>query len=221
MRLLWIFIGLSILLLLPLAVFEDRFDRWFAGDSGVDWLRSFGVWAGVVGVGLLCADLFLPIPATAVMAALGIIYGPWLGGVWATTGSFLAGALPYGLTWLFGLRVAAFLIGERNLAGTRGFFDRSGAWAVALSRWLPLLPEVIACLAGLTRMHPCRFFPALACGSLPMGFAFAALGAWGSQRPMLAIVLSAVLPLALWPVVQRLTVSPGPHRASSAERQHQ
>ena len=78
----------------------------------------------------------------------------------------------------------------------------AGGWLVALSRCLPILPEVIACMAGLTRMPAATFFAALACGSLPMGFVFAAIGHTGNDRPGLAIGLSLLLPVGFWLVVQ-------------------
>ncbi|MCH2583294.1 MAG: VTT domain-containing protein [Planctomycetes bacterium] len=80
---------------------------------------------------------------------------------------------------------------------------RVGGWAVALSRWMPLLPEVVACFAGLVRMPPGKYFAALACGSIPMGFAFAVMGHMGADRPLQTIVLSAVVPALLWLVVGR------------------
>ena len=55
---------------------------------------------------------------------------------------------------------------------------------------------------GRERMAPGRFFPALACGAIPTGFAFAGLGAIGSDRPVLTVALATVLPLALWPLVR-------------------
>ena len=90
------------------------------------------------------------------------------------------------------------LLGRRDLERGEWLFARIGGWAVALSRWLPLLPEVVACMAGLTRMPARTFFVALACGSVPLGFAFAAIGHAGAERPALTLALSAGLPLVLW-----------------------
>jgi uncharacterized membrane protein YdjX (TVP38/TMEM64 family) len=44
-------------------------------------LRHYGSWAWALGIALIWADLVLPIPQTAVIAALGIIYGTLLGGL--------------------------------------------------------------------------------------------------------------------------------------------
>jgi len=204
MRLVLLLLALGALFAAPLLVVGEELDKTLAGDGPADWLRACGPWAWAAGVGLLVADLLLPVPATAVMTSLGIVYGPLPGGLIAACGSFLAGTAGYTATRLLGRRATLFLVGQRDLIRAAAFFERAGGWAVALSRPLPILPEIIACLAGLTRMPADRFFPALACGSLPFGLAFAAFGAAGSARPVTAILISALAPLLLWLVVRRL-----------------
>ena len=44
-------------------------------NDAVLMLREYGSWAWALGIALIWADLVLPIPQTAVIAALGIIYG--------------------------------------------------------------------------------------------------------------------------------------------------
>jgi uncharacterized membrane protein YdjX (TVP38/TMEM64 family) len=74
---------------------------------------------------------------------------------------------------------------------------------VVISRWLPLFPEVIACMAGLVRMPARLFLLALACGSLPLGFVYVGIGATGIERPALALGLSAGFPPLLWWIVKK------------------
>jgi membrane protein DedA with SNARE-associated domain len=88
------------------------------------------------------------------------------------------------------------------LAKGEKLFSKVGGWLVVFSRWLPLFPEVIACMAGLTRMPARSFHLAMACGSFPLGFVFAYIGHAGADHPTLAIVLSATLPPILWLSVQ-------------------
>lgn len=202
MRLLWIFIGLAVLVLIPFLIWGEGFERVFSQAGTVAWLRDYGAWAWAAGVVLLMSDLILPVPATAVMAALGYIYGPLAGGLVAALGSMAAGGLGYGLCRLLGRNAARRILGERDLARGERLFARVGGWLVVLSRWLPVFPEVIACMAGLTRMPARIFVVALACGSLPLGFAFAAIGHAGVERPALAIGLSAVLPPILWLLIR-------------------
>ncbi|MDX1548863.1 MAG: VTT domain-containing protein [Rhodothermales bacterium] len=203
MRLLWLFLGLAVLVLIPFFLWGGAVEAFFVQGGAVAWLRGYGPWAGVAGVLLLVSDLVLPVPGTVVMAALGYLYGPVAGGLLAAGGSFLSGAVGYGLCRALGRRGARWLLGARDLERGERLFARVGGWIVALSRWLPVFPEVVACMAGLTRMRAPVFFAALACGSLPLGFVFATIGHAGVERPVLAVVLSAGLPPLLWLAVRR------------------
>jgi uncharacterized membrane protein YdjX (TVP38/TMEM64 family) len=202
MRLLWIFLGLVVLILIPFAIWGDALETMFSPTGAAGWLGQYGRWAWAAGVALLVADLALPIPGTAIMSALGYVYGPLLGGLLSAGGSFLSGALGYGLCRLLGRGAAAWLLGQRDLERSERLFANVGGWLVVLSRWLPVFPEAIACIAGLTRMPPPAFLLALACGSLPLGFTFAAVGSVGVANPALALLLSAVLPPILWLMVR-------------------
>ena len=202
MRLLWIFLGLAAALLVPFFIWGNSLAATFTQDGAVDWLEQFGDWAWMAGIGLLMGDLLLPIPGTAVMAALGLVYGPLLGGVIGGGGSFLSGSLAYGLCRAIERKAALRILGEKDLARGERLFLEVGGWLVVLSRWLPLFPEVIACMAGLTRMSAKTFHMAMACGSFPLGFVFAFIGYKGTDHPTLAIVLSAVLPPIIWLAVQ-------------------
>lgn len=207
MRLLWIFLALAAAVVIPFVIWGEDFETWFSQEAAVDWMSRFGGWAWAAGIGLLVADLFLPIPGTAVMAALGFVYGPWVGGLLGAAGSTLAGLLAYGVCRSMGRRAAEWIVGERDLEqGERVFGGNAGGFIVALSRWLPVMPEVVACLAGLSRMPFGRFFAALACGSLPLGFAFAAIGAMGKGQPWIALLLSAAVPPILWVIVRPLVM---------------
>jgi uncharacterized membrane protein YdjX (TVP38/TMEM64 family) len=202
MRLLGLFLILALAVLIPFLIWGSGFEQSFSREGAIAWLAGYGRWAGVAGILLLMSDLFLPIPATAVMAALGFVYGPVVGGLIAAFGGFLSGTLAYLLCRWFGRPVAVRLLGPEELANGERLFARVGGWLVALSRWLPVFPEVIACMAGLSRMPPLSFFAALACGAAPLGFAFAAIGHAGVDHPVLAIVLSALAPPLLWLCVQ-------------------
>lgn len=202
MRLFYVFLTLSVLFLIPFIIWGDYFEIAFSQQQSTDWLRSYGHWAWLAAVVLLTLDLFLPIPATAVISTLGIIYGPLLGGLIAALGSVLSGALAYGLCRSTGRRGARFILGEKDLQRGERLFARIGGWLVVFSRWLPIFPEVIACLAGLTRMPTITFFAALLCGSLPLAFTFSTVGYLGADQPLLTILLSALLPLLLWLFVQ-------------------
>lgn len=207
MRLLVTSIVLAVVLCIPFAIWGEDFMQWFTGDAAIEWIRGWGRWGWLAVIGLLMSDLFLPLPATAVMSAAGYLYGTLVGGIVSAAGSFAAGMTGYGLCRAFGQKIALRLAGEKELAEHHTLFQRSGPWLVAASRWLPLLPEVISCLAGLTRMPLRTFAIALACGAIPMGFVYAAIGATGHGNPKLALGLSVLIPPVLWaamrPVLRR------------------
>ena len=198
MRLLRIFLVLAVLVLIPFLIWGDKLMALFDGASARKWVQDCGAWGWLAVIGVLISDLFLPVPATGVMSAAGYVYGPWVGGVISVVGSFLSGLLAYGLCRALGRGAAARLAGEEGLLQNEALFRRSGPWLVALSRWLPILPEVMACLAGLARMPVRVFTVAMLCGTVPMGFAYAAVGALFQKKPGWALALSVALPVVLW-----------------------
>ncbi|CAN5163250.1 hypothetical protein BH23VER1_BH23VER1_16690 [soil metagenome] len=211
MKLLLIFFILAVAVIVPYLIWGAGMEETFSGEAAIGWLRDHGRWAWAVGIGLIISDLFLPVPATAVISALGYLYGPLVGGAFGATGSFLSGALAYQICLRIGRKAAVKIAGEKDLAKGERLFAEAGGWVVALSRWTPILPEVVACMAGLTRMPAARFYTALACGSVPLGFAFAAVGAAGVESPVLALSLSAAIPAVLWLAASRV-LRPQPGR---------
>src|SRR5687767_2034153 len=162
MRLFWLTLALAGIVLAIFFAWGENFERWLSGEAAIDWIRRCGAWGALAVIGLLVSDLFLPLPATPLMAAAGYVYGPWVGGMISAVGNFLAGTLAYTLCTTLGRRAAQRLVGKDDLQKGERLFRTKGAWMVALSRSIPVLPEVIACLAGLTRMPARTFFAALA-----------------------------------------------------------
>ncbi len=193
--------ALAVLFALPFFLWRGHWD--WGIEGAVAWVRQAGTWGGVAAVVLLASDLFLPIPASGVMSALGFVYGPLVGGAIGAVGSICSGLLGYGVGRLFGDRAVRRLLGDRDAQRGRSLFHRYGGWLVAVSRWLPLLPEIVSSWAGLLRMPFVPFLVALACGSIPMAFTFAVLGHFGSAHPVLSLGLSAGVPPCLWWLIGR------------------
>jgi uncharacterized membrane protein YdjX (TVP38/TMEM64 family) len=204
MRLALWFLALAIIVLGTWAIWGGGLESHFSFAGSVSWLESAGPWAWAAGILLLASDLVLPVPGTVVISALGYVYGMVLGGAVAAAGLMMAGLLGYGGGRLFGEKFARRWLGDRDYEAGRKLFENGGGWVVALSRALPILPEVISCTAGLVRMPFRRFVMALACGSVPMGFLFAAIGRSGHDAPGWAFVLSLAVPAVLWMIAARL-----------------
>ena len=208
MRLYVIIFLLVGLALVPALVLDDEIEAQFSGAEGLERLRGYGAWAWAVAVGLIVGDLVLPVPSTALIAGLGMVYGPWLGGLIGGLASVLAGLVAYAAGRLLGRPALRRLAGDADLDRLARFFARHGLWAIALSRWMPLLPEALCALAGSARMPVRRFLPPLAVGSLAMGFAFGFLGRHYLDRPTAGLLVSALVPLAVWPPVHYLMTRP-------------
>jgi uncharacterized membrane protein YdjX (TVP38/TMEM64 family) len=171
-------------------------------NEAVLMLRACGGWAWALGLVLIWADVVLPIPQTAVIAALGIVYGTLLGGLLGSLGLVTGGLLGYGLMLTGARRLATRFAGRGSLQRMEGLFERGGVWAIILTRSLPYsVPEAAVFLAGLAAMPMKKFTVALTVGSVPTAFAFAAIGAGWADQPILALAVSYVLPILLLPVV--------------------
>jgi uncharacterized membrane protein YdjX (TVP38/TMEM64 family) len=178
-------------------------------NEALDLLRTYGPWAWLAAIVLICADLVLPVPQATIIAALGVLYGTAIGGVVGAVGQIAAGALGYGLMWTSARHLVRRLVGVEALARMQRLFDQSGAWAIVLTRSLPYsVPEALVCLAGIAAMPVAQFFGALALGSIPTAFVYAGIGSLWADRPLLVLLVSWALPIALLPVVLLALRSP-------------
>ena len=191
------------LLLGSFAIWGDYFEGLFNEES-VSFQPTSKTAAFVILI--LTSDIILPIPVTIILATLGMTYGPLAGGFIGTIGTFAAGSIAYCLCRLTNHRITGFLLGEKGVKHIELAFRKHGGWAVALSRWMAILPELVSCCAGLVRMPARHYFPALICGVTPMSFTYAWIGSTKAmeRHTFLGMILSATIPLVLWAVINRL-----------------
>jgi uncharacterized membrane protein YdjX (TVP38/TMEM64 family) len=170
-------------------------------NDAVLTLRQYDRWAWAAGIALIWADLLLPVPQTAVIAALGILYGTLLGGLIGSVALISGGLLGYALMRSSARKLINLLLGRQALHKMESLFDRAGIWAIILTRGFPFsLAEGIVFLAGLAGMPMGKFFLALTFGSIPTAFVFAAIGAGWAAQPILALMISYLLPILLLPI---------------------
>lgn len=156
---------------------SNAIDQSLSDGNTTEWLQKLGPAAGLIGVALLSTDVLLPIPATPIMVGLGQVYGGLVGGLYASAGNITAGLIAYGLFRCFGRDVPQRFLGERDTAWLESFFQGVGIYAIGLTRIIPIVSEVICCLAGSARMPLGRFILALVLGGLPPAFLLAYAGA--------------------------------------------
>jgi len=141
------------------------------------WLDRAGVGSAVVIVGLLVADVLLPVPSSFVMVFSGAAFGVVLGSALALTGSIAGEWLGFELARRHGRTMAARLVGSDELDRLAGFFARHGTTAVIMTRPLPVVMETISIIAGLSDMSRGRFLGASLLGTAPIVVAYAYAGA--------------------------------------------
>jgi uncharacterized membrane protein YdjX (TVP38/TMEM64 family) len=198
MKFIFLMLGLAVFFLLGWVLFGQGLEEMWDVDNLAGRFEEAKGWAWLLGILLLLSDLLFPIPGTVVMSALGLVYGFWLGGLLSASGAMLAGMLGYGVGRFFNEKFAKRWLGEKDFEKGKNMFEKNGAWVVAMSRALPILPEVLACMAGLVRMPFGKYVIALGCGSLPMGFLFAWIGTVGRDEPEWGLVFSLGVPAVLW-----------------------
>jgi uncharacterized membrane protein YdjX (TVP38/TMEM64 family) len=170
-------------------------------NAAVLTLREYENWAWAIGIVLIWADVVLPVPQTVVIVALGIVYGTLFGGLLGSLGLITGGLLGYALTRTAARRIVQRFMRARSLQKMESLFDQRGAWAIVLTRSFPYsVAEIMVFLAGLAGMPIGKFIAALTIGSVPTAFVFAAMGAGWADQPILALVVSYVLPILLLPI---------------------
>jgi membrane protein DedA with SNARE-associated domain len=84
------------------------------------------------------------------------------------------------------------------------FLERHGAWAILLSRSVPMLTEIVSGLAGLSRMRFPLFLALSAAGTLPI----CAVYAWAGARAdaladwRVAVAVAFLIPAAGFGVIR-------------------
>jgi uncharacterized membrane protein YdjX (TVP38/TMEM64 family) len=171
-----------------------------------DWLDaslSPAVAAGMV-IGLLAADILLPIPSSVVCTFAGTVLGFWVGTAASWCGMTVGATLAFGLVRRFGRPLARRLSSEEELARMDGLADRYGILVLVLMRPIPVLAEASVIWMGLMRLCWRRFLIAVGFSNWAIAAIYAAIG--NRVRLPIAVAASLAIPLAfaslawwLWP----------------------
>ncbi len=169
-----------------------------------DWLtyaQSLSpLYVGSLTVVLLLADIVIAMPTLTVTILSGFFLGAGYGALSAIAGMTLAGVAGYGLGWRYGDAVLNFLIkDEEKVRDAKQAFTNNGFGMILLSRAVPILPEVTACLAGATGMKFSRFISAWLMSTLPYCIIAAYSGSISTiNDPKPALITAAMLTGTLW-----------------------
>ncbi len=140
------------------------------------WLEGHGAASGALGVGLLIADVFLPVPSSGVMIAHGALFGAFVGTILSLLGSLGAAAVGFAVGRSGGPLLTR-LISPKEHARADHLLERWGALAIVATRPLPVLAETVTILAGASPLGWTRALLAALAGSLPAALLYALAGA--------------------------------------------
>ncbi len=182
----------------------EKIELWLTAAKSVDV-----IYLALIIVLLLFADLFIAMPTLTVMILSGYFLGPVYGAITAITGVMLAGIIGYILSYLYGEKLEKLVIKDpQQRLALRKQFDQYGILMIVFSRAMPILPEITACLSGMTKMPFIRFITAWSVSSVPYGIIATYAGSISSlNNPKPAIITAIVLTTlcwAAWFIVQRL-----------------
>ncbi len=174
---------------------EDNVRLWLETAST---LSAWTVFAVVVA--LLFIDLFVAVPTLTIVILGGFFLGFEVGLLAAMLGSFLAAFIGYALCWRWGEPALAKVVRDDDQrADMREAFQAHGPGMILLARAAPILPEVTACMAGMTRMPLARFALFWAIGTLPYMAIAAYAGSVSSfDDPLPAIYAALGLYAVMW-----------------------
>jgi len=152
----------------------------------------------VLELGVLAADILLPVPSSLVTTLGGATFGVAGGTLCGWLGMTLGAAAGWALGRLAGDRALAGVAPAVRAVlqdGHRGL----GPLVVVLTRPLPLVAEAAALFAGAVGMPARGFLAAAAGGNLAIAFAWSLAGALGRAADAMqwVLVASLALPAAL------------------------
>lgn len=155
---------------------------------------------GGIVVLLLLTDLFIAVPTMTTITFAGYFLGFPNGAIASIIGLMLAGLTGYGLSRLFGDRLFAFLLKKKAARQeAKATFRQYSVIMVLLSRATPILPEVTACLAGMTNMKFSKFILAWSASIIPYALVISYAGSISSlENPMPAIYAATGISATLW-----------------------
>lgn len=190
-----IFLTLVVLIQLTGLVDMERARDWVLHAQSVH-----PAWVALGVIGLLCVDLLLSVPTLALSIGAGHVLGWWTASLVVWCGLMGAGGLGYVAGRVAGPRVLRRLMPDEAQAqeATQTFLAH-GFIMTVLSRGAPMIPEMCACLAGMTRMPASRFALAWTLNSAPYALLTTGLGAFSSlDSPALAVAGALGLYVLMW-----------------------
>ena len=156
------------------------------------WMKHGGVLAASLGVGLLIADVLLPVPSSLVMVAHGALFGVVIGTLLSLLGSVGAALFGFAIGRRGG-RLLTRIVSPEERARADYLLGRWGSLAIVVTRPIPVVAETVAIMAGASPMSWSRVALASLVGSLPPALLYALTGAAVANFQSVVLMFGVVL----------------------------
>jgi len=170
------------------------------------WLKSPGILPAAIGVLLLVADIWLPVPSSIIMTANGTLFGVLLGATLSVIGSLGASLIGFGMGRA-GSKILRRIVTAPEYETSELLLRRWGMTAILITRPVPILAETIAILAGASSFGWARFTMASVAGIAPAAFLYALAGSTAADVRTGMLIFPIVLMLAgiFWWIGRRVS----------------
>jgi uncharacterized membrane protein YdjX (TVP38/TMEM64 family) len=190
----WTSAGLVLLLFLSVFLLVEHISPSFVADPyEVMGTRSQG--AALIGVGLLVADIVLPVPSSVIMIANGALFGVVVGAGLSVIGN-LGAAMAGFYIGRKGETLLARLVPPEERSRADKLLSEWGLLALIVTRPVPLLAETTVIMAGASTMPWRRMLLATLAGASPVAVVYAVTGATAADLDSSLLAFGLVLIVA-------------------------
>jgi uncharacterized membrane protein YdjX (TVP38/TMEM64 family) len=182
------------LILAPFVLFGARLDDWSTAFLDRSIADAWGT--RVLVISLLAADIFLPVPSSAVSTFAGVSLGFQDGFITSTIGMSLGCILGYAAGRFVGRPATARFVGAEQTRRLESLSQRWGDWVLVVTRAVPVLAEASALVAGVGRVRFRRYVVITTFANAGISMAYAAVGAFAANLSsfLLAVAGAVALP---------------------------
>jgi uncharacterized membrane protein YdjX (TVP38/TMEM64 family) len=176
-------------ILVPFFLWEERIGAAtaaFLQGPHSPWLLSAAL------MGLLAADIVLPVPSSLVNITAGSVLGLWGGMATSWAGLMMSAVAGYFIGQGASGTALRRLVGSSQARAHRAIASY-GAWGLMVCRGVPVLAEASVVLAGFNHMPFRRFLAVCALSNLGIAAAYSAVGVYAVDTGSFLLAFAAAL----------------------------